>query len=169
MARRTIHHEHDISGGAFLGLLSLFPVFGLLMAAGGLYVGFLAVQDWLSGETLSPSQYEIDISEADARFIGVEQATAEQTMRIVNRSDMTLTRVVLDRRVYTCPAGTDDLARCNKVKQRQMHVDVTLAPGEGATRNIGEHRLHLVGTKGNETIRVQTRIDRVESDTDKEA
>lgn len=168
MARRTIHHQHDITGGAFIGMLAGFPVFGLLMLIGMGWLAFLGVQDWFSGRTLEPGEYELTISDADARFTGIEKATVSQTLHVVNRSDVVLTRVSLEQRIYTCPAGTDDLARCNKVKQAPMFVNVELAPGESATRDIGEQFLLLTGTSGTETIRVQNRVESVEGDSDKE-
>lgn len=169
MGRRvTIHHQHDVTGGQFLGLLSVHAGFSLIILGFIGWIGFLVVQDWFSGRTLDASQYQLTISPATARFTGVETMTYEQPVRIVNRSDVTLTRVRLERRTYTCPAGSSDLSRCNKVEQKPMFIDVQLAPGESATHDTGA-RLMLPGTVGTETLRVQNKLIAVEGDADKEA
>ncbi len=167
MGRRTIHHQHDITGGMFAGLLTMHTGFALIALAVVGWLGFLAVQDWFSGRNLSPSEYVVDISSAEVERVGIEELRFSQTIRVENRSDVALTRVKLERRIFSCPAGITELAGCNREEQKPVYLNVQLAPGEST--NVQEGGMVFVrGGDGNQTLRVQNRLLGVEGDEDAE-
>lgn len=167
MGRRTIHHQHDITGGLFAGLLTMHTGFALIALAVASWLGFLAVQDWFSGQDLTPSEYVVDISSAEVERLGIEQLRFRQTIRVENRSDIALTRVKLERRIFSCPAGVTEISGCNREEQKQLYLNVQLAPGEST--NVQESGTIFVrGGDGNQTLRVQNKLLSVEGDKDAE-
>ena len=167
MRYRTIHHQHDINGGMFFALLMGFKGFSLLVLAGIAWLGFLFVQDFFSEAELTPDQYQIKMSEGVGQFTGVEQASIEQEIKIVNRSDIALTTVDTRQRVFMCPPDYRRIGDCNKVvdKPETHHADI--APGEGKVINLGS-TIYPFGSRGNEIFIVRTNVLTVKGDEDKE-
>ena len=166
--KRTIHHQHDIGGGLLFGLLLSFRGFSLVFLGAIAWLGFLAVQDWFSGTTMKPDQYEIELSVGTGEFTAVEQARIEQTIRIVNRSDIALTEVNLRQKVFMCPPGYSRIGDCTKVVDKPEILHADLAPDEGKTLDIGS-TIYPFGSKGNESFIVKTQLIEVKGDKDREA